>query len=163
LAHARGGGERRPAAARAERRHPRPLPRALRAPPSDARAAEQRRPRDRGDAGIAVPELDGGLRLRQVPVRRSRPALPGAARRAADRAARHAAVRLPPALLRRRHHERRGEGIAVRGVVASAFLVLLAVVPHAARADRVVLDDFPDLAGWSAIASEGTHVWIARE
>ena len=51
----------------------------------------------------------------------------------------------------------------MRGVVASVFLVLLAVVPHAARADRVVLDDFPDLAGWSAIASEGTHVWIARE
>src|SRR5947207_2394761 len=46
---------------------------------------------------------------------------------------------------------------------ASIFLVLLAIVPHAARADRVVLDDFPDLAGWSAIASEGTHVWIARE
>ena len=51
----------------------------------------------------------------------------------------------------------------MRDVVASVFLVLLAVVPHAARADRVVLDDFPDLAGWSAIASEGTHVWIARE
>src|SRR2546425_2019913 len=34
---------------------------------------------------------------------------------------------------------------------------------RAALADRVVLDDFADLAGWTAIASEGTHVWIARE
>ena len=34
---------------------------------------------------------------------------------------------------------------------------------RAAFAERVVLDDFADLAGWTAIASEGTHVWIARE
>src|SRR2546428_7263003 len=34
---------------------------------------------------------------------------------------------------------------------------------RAALADRVVLDDFAELAGWTAIASEGTHVWIARE
>src|SRR3989442_3386972 len=33
---------------------------------------------------------------------------------------------------------------------------------RAALADRVVLDDLAELAGWTAIASEGTHVWIAR-
>src|SRR5207245_9679381 len=76
---------------------------------------------------------------------------------------RHAGASLPRARLARRRPARLGDAVAGRGVAASVFLVLLAVVPHAARAGRVVLGDFPDLAGWGAIGSEGTHVWIARE
>src|SRR2546428_8030249 len=34
---------------------------------------------------------------------------------------------------------------------------------RAAFGERVVLDDFAELGGWTAMASEGTHVWIARE
>jgi len=45
-----------------------------------------------------------------------------------------------------------------------AFVVAgQALGSRAALADRVVLDDFAELSGWTAISSEGTHVWIARE
>ncbi len=43
------------------------------------------------------------------------------------------------------------------------LLAFLGGSPRRARADATVLDDFEQLAGWTAIASEGTHVTIASE
>ena len=44
-----------------------------------------------------------------------------------------------------------------------AAIALLLLAPFVARADTTVLDDFEQLAGWTATASEGTHVWLASE
>jgi len=44
-----------------------------------------------------------------------------------------------------------------------AVLALLLLAPLVARADTTVLDDFDQFAGWTATASEGTHVWLASE
>src|SRR5207249_122483 len=56
----------------------------------------------------------------------------------------------------------RVDGAGEVRIYRSPVLFLCAPV-LVAFAERVVLDDFADLAGWTAIASEGTHVWIARE
>jgi F5/8 type C domain/Bacterial alpha-L-rhamnosidase 6 hairpin glycosidase domain len=50
----------------------------------------------------------------------------------------------------------------VRALVRLA--VALALLPTGwARADQTMLDDFEQLSGWTATASEGTHVWITSE
>src|SRR5207249_4965762 len=87
----------------------------------------------------------------------------------ADRAARRAALRLPAALLHRRHHGRRREGVARRVTTArratwaAALLLALHLGGAPARAEGVVLDDFETLAGWTTVASEGARVWTLQE
>src|SRR5205823_231455 len=84
VADARRRGHGRSAAAPAERRHARALSRALHAPRPGARLSQQRRARRRGHPDRAGRELDGGLRLREAPLRRARAHLSPAARRARD-------------------------------------------------------------------------------
>ena len=45
----------------------------------------------------------------------------------------------------------------------AALALGAALLPGTLRAEGVVLDDFEQLTGWTATASEGTHVWIAPE
>ena len=52
---------------------------------------------------------------------------------------------------------------ARRATWAAALLLALHLGGASARAEGVVLDDFEQLAGWTATASEGTHVWVAPE
>ncbi|HLK11125.1 MAG TPA: discoidin domain-containing protein [Candidatus Binatia bacterium] len=49
----------------------------------------------------------------------------------------------------------------MRATLAAALLIAVAAAP--ARAEKVVLDDFQSLEGWTATASEGTHVWLTQE
>src|SRR5207247_1984424 len=87
----------------------------------------------------------------------------------ADRAARRAALRLPAALLHRRHHGRRREGVARRVTTArratwaAALLLALHLGGAPARAEGVVVDDFETLGGWTTVASEGARVWTLQE
>jgi hypothetical protein len=45
----------------------------------------------------------------------------------------------------------------------TVVVLLAALAARAAAAEKIVLDDFRSLEGWTASASEGTHVWLTQE
>jgi hypothetical protein len=47
--------------------------------------------------------------------------------------------------------------------VGRMLVAVVLLVAAVARADETILDDFEKLDGWTATASEGTHVWITSE
>jgi F5/8 type C domain/Carbohydrate binding domain (family 11) len=49
------------------------------------------------------------------------------------------------------------------GLLAVLVLVCLGMQADRAAAEGQIIDDFEDLTGWSAQASEGTRVWIVQE
>jgi hypothetical protein len=51
----------------------------------------------------------------------------------------------------------------IRLALLVGLVGLVVLGGEAARAEDAVLDDFEELSGWSAVASEGTRVWITHE